>query len=225
MRLAVSDLLQRVQARFLKELFRSSKGGFVLKGGMALATLFGPSRLTRDVDLDFPSLQKRTADSLHSQVKRALNQALRGTGIAESRISEPGKGEISPKWKVSGRGPTGEPFNMKLEVSRRPPPPGHMKQAPVCGLAAYGIGTYYVDLYDEGTLVAMKLAALLDRTATRDVCDLDQLLPAHVPGPALIADPALLERMDEAAWQSMRERVGKILADMLDRYALSADAS
>jgi hypothetical protein len=52
----VSDLLQRAQARFLKELFHTSRGGFVLKGGMALSTLFGPSRLTRDVDLDLPPL-------------------------------------------------------------------------------------------------------------------------------------------------------------------------
>jgi hypothetical protein len=40
----VTDLLQRVQARFLKELFLSSKGGFVLKGGMALSILFGATR-------------------------------------------------------------------------------------------------------------------------------------------------------------------------------------
>lgn len=182
----MTDQLQRVQARFLKELFHSSKGGFVLKGGLALSTLFGPSRLTRDVALDFPSLRERTAESLHNQVRRALNQSLRGTGIIEIRVSEPGKGEISPKWKISGRGPTGEPFNMRVEVSRRPAPPGGVKQVAVSGLASYGLGTYYVDLYDEKTLVAMKLAALLDRTATRDVCDLDLLLPSHIPGRELI---------------------------------------
>jgi predicted nucleotidyltransferase component of viral defense system len=99
----VADLLQRVQARFLKELFQSSKGGFVLKGGMALSALFGASRLTRDVDLDFPPREARTADSLHNQVNRALEQALRGTGVTDVRINKPGKAEISPQWKVSGR--------------------------------------------------------------------------------------------------------------------------
>ncbi len=38
---------------------------------MAMMALFGPARLTRDVDLDFPELRKRTADSLHDQVMRA----------------------------------------------------------------------------------------------------------------------------------------------------------
>ena len=171
----MSDLLQRVQARFLKELFHASKGGFVLKGGMAISALFGPSRLTRDVDLDFPSEAKRTADSLHNQVKRALNQALRGTGVLEVRISEPGKAELSPKWKVSGRAPTGEPFHMKVEVSRRPPPPGQVRQAVISGVASFGLGTYYVDLYDERTLVAMMkervskaLADVLDRHVLRE---------------------------------------------------------
>ncbi|MGH8227085.1 MAG: nucleotidyl transferase AbiEii/AbiGii toxin family protein [Steroidobacteraceae bacterium] len=75
---------------------------------------------------------------------------------------------------------------MKVEVSRRPPPPGRVRQAAVSGVAAYGLGTFYVDLYDESTLAAMKLAALLERTAVRDVYDLDLLLPAHPPGPSLI---------------------------------------
>ncbi len=182
----MSDLLQRVQARFLRELFRAAKGGFVLKGGMAVASLYTQSRLTRDVDLDFPPARLRTAESLHNQIRRALQQALRGSGIVDVRISAPGKAEISPKWKVRGRGPSGEPFSMKVEVSRRPPPPGRVRQASVSGVAAYGLGTFYVDLYDESTLAAMKLAALLERTAVRDVYDLDLLLPAHPPGPTLI---------------------------------------
>ena len=181
------DLLQRVQARFLCELFRATKGGFVLKGGVAVATLYAQSRLTRDVDLDFPPPSLRTAESLHHQVRRALQHALRGSGIVDAEISSPGKAELSPRWKVGGRGPSGEPFSMKVEVSRRPPPPGRVRQVAVSGVAAYGLGTFYIDLYDEGTLAAMKLAALLERTAVRDVHDLDLLLPAHPPDPSLIA--------------------------------------
>ncbi|HEV2270466.1 MAG TPA: nucleotidyl transferase AbiEii/AbiGii toxin family protein [Steroidobacteraceae bacterium] len=180
------DLLQRVQARFLRELFRAAKGGFVLKGGMAVSTLYAHSRLTRDVDLDFPAARLRTAESLHNQIRGALQQALRGSGIVDVQISAPGKAEVSPKWKVRGLGPSGEPFSMKVEVSRRPPPPGRVRQAAVTGVAAFGLGTFYVDLYDESTLAAMKLAALLERTAVRDVYDLDLLLPAHPPGPSLI---------------------------------------
>jgi hypothetical protein len=122
---------------------------------MAMMALFGPTRLTRDVDLDFPELRKRTADSLHNQVMRALRAALRGSGVQDARISEAGKAVVSPKWKVSGRTAHGEPFHMKVEVSRRPPPPGEIRQAAVSGVSAFGLGTYYVDLYDEETLVAV----------------------------------------------------------------------
>lgn len=180
------DTLQRTQARFLKELFYGGKGGFVLKGGMAMLALFGAERLTRDVDLDFPDLRKRTADSLHNQVMRALKAALRGSGVQDPKISEPGKAELSPKWKISGLTALGEPFHMKVEVSRRPPPPGGVRQVAVSGVSAFGLGRYYVDLYDERTLVAMKLAALLGRTAARDVIDLDLLLPNHRPAGELI---------------------------------------
>lgn len=205
------DTLQRTQARFLKELFYGGKGGFVLKGGMAMMALFGSARLTRDVDLDFPELRKRTADSLHNQVMRALRAALRGSGVQDARISEPGKAEISPKWKVSGRTAHGEPFHMRIEVSRRPPPPGEVRQATVSGVSAFGLGTYYVDLYDEATLVAMKLAALLGRTAARDVTDLDLLLPKHRPGGGLIqwalaharVDPPDAARAAEEKLESM----------------------
>jgi hypothetical protein len=251
-------ILQRTQARFLKELFYGGKGSFVLKGGMAMMALFGPARLTRDVDLDFPELSKRTADSLHNQVMRALKAAIRGSGLQDVKISEPGKGELSPKWKVSGRTAHGEAFHMKVEVSRRPPPPGEVRQATVSGVSAFGLGTYYVDLYDERTLVAMKLAALLRRTAARDVTDLDLLLPGHRPGSALIewalahaqveptdasaaveaklaamnyeffrtemlADSALLERIDETEWEVMRGRVSHELVDLLDDYALQGE--
>jgi hypothetical protein len=145
-------------------------------------------------------------------------------------------------------------------VSRRPPPPGNVRQAVVSGVAAFGLGAYYVDLYDERTLAAMKLAALLDCTAVRDVCDLDLLLPDHSPGEALLewavshagvlpedasraveqklaamnwevfqtqmlADPAMMERVDSAGWDSMRERVRKQAADLLDDHALRGEAS
>ena len=180
----MDQLLQRVQVRFLRELYRGAKSGFVLKGGLALATLYGRSRATREVDLDFPAA--RTAESLHGQVGRALRQALRGSHVADVRIHEPGKAELSPRWKINGLGPAGEAFSMRIEVSRRPPPPGRVRQAVVSGGASYGVGTFYVDLYEEGTLAAMKLAALLGRSAVRDVYDLDLLLPAHAPGLKLI---------------------------------------
>ena len=179
------DLLRRVQARFLRELFRAGRSGFALKGGMALAALYPSARLTQDIDLDFPPLGTRTAESLHNQVRKALEIALRGSAIKDVKIHEPGRAEVSPKWKVAGHAPDGAPFHLKIEVSRRPPPPGRVRQVPLAGVASLGLGTFFVDLYDAPTLGAMKIAALLSpvRHAPRDVFDLDLLLPAHQPTP------------------------------------------
>ena len=175
------DLLRRFQARFLRELFRSPGSGFVLKGGLALNALYGSSRLTMDIDLDFPPHGERTADSLHAQLRRAIQTALSGIGIRDARTSEPRKIEISPKWKLSGTAPDGSPFNVRIEVSRRPPiPAGPVRQHALRSQLMSGLPVFYVDVYDEPTLAAMKLAATLSPTrhAPRDVYDLD-LLIAH----------------------------------------------
>lgn len=172
------DLLRKFQARFLRELFRAPRSGFVLKGGLALNALYGSSRLTMDIDLDFPPQGERTAQSLHGQIMRAIRAALTGLGIREARISEPGKAEVSPKWKVSGTTPDGGPFNAQVEVSRRPPVPvGATRQHAIRNELAPGLPVFYVDLYDEATLAAMKLAALIspNRHAARDIYDLDLL--------------------------------------------------
>jgi hypothetical protein len=220
----VTPLLQLVQARFLRELFRASKGGFVLKGGMAVAALYGTSRQTRDIDLDFPPLDKRTAESLHNQVRRALDHALRGY-VVDVKIHSPGKGEISPKWKVSGRSADGAPFNLKVEVSRRAPPPGSIRQVTVSGITALGLGVFYVDLYSEPTLAAMKIAALLspDRCAPRDVYDLDLLLPVNQPGRELLEwalDVAHVAPID--ASQVLREKLEAMPWDLFQTQTLPA---
>jgi hypothetical protein len=104
------DTLQRTQARFLKELFYGGKGGFVLKGGMAMMALFGPARLTRDVDLDFPEPRKRTADNLHNQVMRALKAALRGSACRMRGSQSPGRPRSHRSGRSVGAPRTESPF-------------------------------------------------------------------------------------------------------------------
>jgi hypothetical protein len=195
------ELLRRFQARFLRELFRSPKSGFVLKGGLALNALYSSSRLTMDIDLDFPPHGERTADSLHSQIERAIHTALTGMQIGQIRLSAPGKAEVSPKWKVSGIAPDSSPFHVKVEVSRRPPvPAGPTKQHALRSELAPGLPVFYVDVYDESTLAAMKLAALLapNRHAPRDVYDLDLLIAhAHHPDTAALRDLLAVHRIVE----------------------------
>jgi hypothetical protein len=92
-----------------------------------------------------------------------------------------------------------------------------MRQASVSGLAAYGIGTYYIDW----ALNHAKVAPYAASDAVREkLGSMDWTLFQT----QTLADPALLERTEQAAWQSMRERVGKILAQILDQHVLRVDA-
>lgn len=162
--------------RFTRALFRTPHSGFVLKGGTALRALFGAERLTQDVDLDFTGA-KRSADALHANVRHAIDAAARGLGLTDLAVHAPGKGEQSPRWKINFLSTDGRRHHVEIEVSRDPKrsPPGAVVQRPFVPEAAPGIARFWVDVYDEPTLAATKLAALLGRATPRDVYDLDLL--------------------------------------------------
>ncbi|HEU5399140.1 MAG TPA: nucleotidyl transferase AbiEii/AbiGii toxin family protein [Gammaproteobacteria bacterium] len=186
----MAALREQFLERFARALFQKRGSGFVLKGGGALRALFGPERLTQDIDLDFIGA-KRSADSLHTSVHRAIAAAARGLGLTDLRVSEPGKAERSPRWKLNFSDAAGVRQHLEIEVSRDPeraPPGGVVVQKPFEPRAATGIARFWVDVYDEATLAATKLAALLGREVPRDVYDLD-LLRAAAPAipPALTA--------------------------------------
>lgn len=222
------ELLRKFQARLLRELFRSPRSGFVLKGGLALNALYGSSRLTMDIDLDFPPHGERSSQSLHGQMERAIRTALIGLGVQDARIAEPSKAEISPKWKISGLASDGSPFHVKVEVSRRPPvPAGTTRQHALQSQLAAGLPVFYVDLYDEPTLAAMKLTALLSpaRHAARDVYDLDLLIAnGHRPDPAILAtmldaqgfekktrESALHAKLESLSWRDFESQISTAL--------------
>lgn len=163
--------------RLIREFFHKKGSGFVLKGGGAVRTLFGEQRLTRDVDLDFTN-PKRTVDSLHNTVNRAIRAAARGLPMRDLRVAGPRKGELSPRWKINFEDQDGESFHVEVEVSRDAArvPPGLVVQKRFVPDAAVGIGRFWVDIYDEPALIASKLAALLGREVPRDVYDLDLLM-------------------------------------------------
>lgn len=178
----MNDLREQLLERLVRELFRQETG-FVLKGGGAMRALYGEQRLTKDVDVDF-SNPKRTADSLHKTINTAINAAARALPLTDLRISEPGKAEKSPRWKVNFRGPDDRPVHIEVEVSREPEraPPGRIVQIAFIPRAAKGIPRFHVSVYDAPTLIATKIAALLGREVPRDVYDLD-LLHAQNPAP------------------------------------------
>ena len=188
------DIKQQFFDRFLRELFHRRGEGFVLKGGVALSVLFEPHRLTKDIDLDFTN-PKRTADSLHRSIERALESAARAIGIRDLRVATPGKSERTPRWKVNFSDAAGRQHHIEIEVSRSADraPPGSPIQVRYRPRAAVGTAPFWVDTYDVPTLIATKLVALLGRTvpAPRDVYDLDKLATGAPPVPAASVEWAL----------------------------------
>ena len=185
----MADPREQFLERFTRALFRTPHSGFVLKGGTALRTLFGPDRLTKDVDLDFTGA-KRTANSLHTGIRNAIDAAAHGLPLSGLTVGEPGKNEMSPRWKINFQTADGRRHHVEVEVSRDPErtPPGRIVQKTFIPHAAAGIARFWVDIYDEPTLAATKLAALLGRETPRDVYDLDLLMGvADTLSPALVA--------------------------------------
>ncbi|MDE2345951.1 MAG: nucleotidyl transferase AbiEii/AbiGii toxin family protein [Gammaproteobacteria bacterium] len=178
----MNDLREQFLERLARALFHKKGEGFVLKGGGAMRALFGAERLTKDLDLDFTN-PKRSADSLHHTVRRAIDAAASGLPLRDLSVSQPGKAESSPKWKINFADAAGQHSHLELEVSRdaRRVPPGQVVQQPFTPKAAAGIPRFWVDIYDPATLAATKLAALLGREAVRDVYDLDLLLHGSTP--------------------------------------------
>jgi predicted nucleotidyltransferase component of viral defense system len=211
----MDTLREQFLERLTRELFHKKGEGFVLKGGTAIRALFGEQRLTKDIDLDFTN-PRRTADSLHHSIHRAIEIAARGLPIRNLHTSEPGKAESSPRWKVNFEDTEGRPHHVEIEVSRDPARavPGAVTQIPFVPHAAKGIARYWVDIYDRSALIASKLAALLGRSVPRDVYDMDLLNDAaNPPSTALInwaidradlagRDPItiLWEHLEELSW-------------------------
>lgn len=169
-------------ARFLKELFQRRGEGFVLKGGAAMRALFGENRLTKDIDLDFTH-PRRSAESLHNTIGRALKAAGRTPGLSDFRVSYPSKVEHTPRWKVNFEDADGRRQHVEVEVSLDAvrAVPGVPVQVRYATGALRHIAPFWVDVYDRPALIASKLAALLGRAvpAPRDVYDLDLLCAAE----------------------------------------------
>lgn len=224
----MDNLREQFIERLTRELFGRKGSGFVLKGGGAMRALFGSQRLTKDVDLDFVN-PKRTAESLHQTIQRAIESAARGlSALREHQVSTPGKAESSPRWKVNLTDDQGRRYHVEIEVSRDPSraPPGDVVQQAYVPEAAKGIPRFWVDIYAGPVLIATKLAALLGREVPRDVYDLDLLMNAAQAPDAMLVDWAvqragingnpvdvLWARLESLSWDRFRTELGDALPE------------
>ncbi len=222
------NLREQFIERLIREFFLKRGSGFVLKGGGAIQALYGVQRLTKDVDLDFTN-PKRTADSLHNSVMRAIRGAAGGLPLQNLEVSAPRKGERSPRWKINFQDTQGKAFHVEVEVSRDPDraAPGAVVQHVFVPEAVEGITRFWVDIYEQPALIATKLAALFGRDVPRDVYDLDLLTAgSESPSPEQVdwaleragvnrkdALIILADRMDALSWERFRSELLDALPD------------
>lgn len=238
----MDSLREQFVERLVQAIFRRRGSGFVLKGGGAMRALFGSQRLTKDVDLDFVNT-KRTADSLHGTIRRAIDSAARSlSALRALDVAEPGKAERSPRWKINLTDAQGRQHHVEVEVSRDPrraPPGADVVQQVFVPEAAKGTARFWVDIYAGPTLIATKLAALLGREVPRDVYDLDLLKDfADPPDAALVgwaversaagSDPVstVWAHLDALTWSrfeaELRDALPAATADRIDEAEWTA---
>lgn len=162
---------------FLSSLMRQGADRYILKGGMAMRTLYGSARLTRDVDFDCAdSISDR---SLATRVLNALEQAARAAGIVGHKIVRTKSGERASRWRLVGRTRDSTAVTWEVEISRRGVPDARfIETRTVQPPYEYTITPFVARVYGETAMAAAKVNALLsdNRSVPRDVYDLADLV-------------------------------------------------
>lgn len=190
-----------LQTRLISTLFRSSiSRQLALKGGMAMRANFGSHRLTKDVDLQAgPSLPQA---ALRQAVTAAVED-LRSTGLLEAiEFSMPKQTETVQRFKIGGRVAGGQSeVHVTVEVSRRGlPSPDLLRSMPLRTMDRIDGGGTMIEVYAPTTMAASKVQALLspNRTAARDLWDLNVLIMLRVESPAPLLAGLGAEALDRA---------------------------
>ena len=145
-----------------------------LKGGTALNLFFHDMlRLSVDLDLNYVGSADRGGMlSERPRIEQAVEQVCGRVGVAVRRV--PGE-HAGGKWRLSYTAASGRPGALELDVNYmlRTPlwPPGARDSRSIGGLRAER-----VPVLDAHELAAGKLAALMARSASRDVFDARELL-------------------------------------------------
>jgi predicted nucleotidyltransferase component of viral defense system len=146
----------------------------VLKGGTALNLfLLDLPRLSVDIDLNYiGAADRQTMVAERPRVEQALEQVFGRAGLTVKRAPTEHAGG---KWRLSYTTALGRPGSIEVDVNfmLRTPlwPTGTRDSHPIGGRTAQRIV-----VLDDHELAAGKLAALVARSASRDVFDARQLL-------------------------------------------------
>jgi hypothetical protein len=150
------------------------KTRIALKGGTALNLFhFDVPRLSVDIDLNYIGAADRdTLLAERPRVDQAVQAVCSREGLAVRRVPSDHAGG---KWRLTYAGATGSPGNLELDIN-------FMLRTPLwpCVVAdCHPVGSFRaapVSVLDLHELTAGKMAALLARSASRDVFDAHALL-------------------------------------------------
>jgi predicted nucleotidyltransferase component of viral defense system len=114
---AEAEARDRCQLQFLAQLMRQGANRFVLKGGMAMRALYGSARLTKDIDFDCED--SVSAQSMKTQMPKALEQAARSAGLVNIKTTQTKAGDLSSKWRLDAQLKGATLMTFDVEISRR----------------------------------------------------------------------------------------------------------
>ena len=158
------------------------KPRIALKGGTALNLFhFQVPRLSVDIDLNYiGAIDRDTMLAEKPKLEQAIQAVCSREGLTIKRMPPDHAGG---KWRLTYVGTKGSPGNLELDMNfmlRTPLWPCSMRECHLVG----SIRTAPVRLLDLHELTAGKLAALLARSASRDVFDAHALLATPDLDPA-----------------------------------------
>lgn len=211
---------EALQARLLAELFANTvRRELILKGGMAMRTLFHSHRATKDVDLDSP--QEEPKALVQGLVRRSIQRVLADGLIEDAVVTTPKQTDTTLRWKIGGRVPGGHSeVHLTVEVSRRGNIPNdHIIRAPLPPTPAHRDPTVVV--YDAQALAVNKIMAMTspNRTAARDLYDLAVLIELKITPPVALLARQGAERI-EAALKDLWLKVEAMDWDQFDKNVI-----
>jgi predicted nucleotidyltransferase component of viral defense system len=190
----------------LLEGFRSHpflKGRLALKGGTALNLfLFDLPRLSVDIDLNYiGAADRETMMAERPKVEQAVEAVCAREGLQTVRVPSDHAGG---KWRLRYDSALGEGGNLELDLNFM----FRVLLWPVEPLDSKPLGTYRatrIPVLDIHELAAGKLAALLARSASRDLFDAHLLLTqSHLDEAKLRLGFVLYGAMNRRDWREVR---------------------
>lgn len=200
-----------LQTHLLHSIFKQNvRDALAIKGGMAMKTVFGVARLTKDIDLEAST--DVPIEFFRNLVDKAIKESLLTGLVTNPTVTKPKMTETTSRWKINGTTPDGAPLNLTLEMSRRrlldSDTASWTTIKPLSDLSIFKKGNdegIPVLSYTPQALATTKVHCLTDdiRTAPRDLYDLSVIITTTMEPPIHLlaeSEPEELERQIQNLW-------------------------